>query len=278
MRFGAGMIDIRGNEAFRVDSNDIQSAPDSNANNPPEFPRATTTRTVAENSVASTRVGLPVAATDTEDTSLTYSLEGEAAHALTIDDDGQLRVAEGAVLDHETNPTFQVEVKATDSSGATSSTAVTVTVTDVLDPNVVLIMADDVGYEVFGAYGSKQYSTPKIDAISAAGIRFTNAHTNPCCDGSRLEFMTGKSNVRNYAGPNVLALTEYTFMDLFQDGGYRTGAAGKWGFNDGESGQKTQPSDKFDEFCMWNTSITEANWRLSDVSGRYWEPRISVQR
>ena len=255
-------------------SSDLTQLTTTDANDPPAF-SGPATRTVAENSAASTLVGLPVAATDTDDTSLTYTIEGESADAFTIDANGQLRVAEGAVLDHESNPTIVVTVKAADSSEATDSTEVTVTVTDVWDPNVVLIIADDVGYELFGAHGSKQYRTPNIDAISAAGVRFNNAHANPCCDGSKLEVMTGKSNVRNYAGPDVLAPSEYTFMDLFQDSIYTTGAAGKWGFNGGTPDQITQPSDKFDEFCMWNTSLTEQVAGLSDPSSRYWEPRIS---
>ena len=247
----------------------------SNANNPPEFPGATTTRSVAENSDTSTLIGLPVAAADSEETSLTYSIEGEAADALTVDAAGQLRVAEGAVLDHESRPTLIGTVTATDSVGATASIEVTVSVTDVWDPNVVLIMADDVGPEIFGAYGGTHYYTPEIDAIANGGVLFTNAHANPCCDGSRLEFMTGKSNVRNYPGPNVAPPSEYTFIDLFREGGYRTGAAGKWGFNSAEPGQNTHPSDKFDESCMWNTSETEADQDQPGSTNRYWEPRIS---
>ena len=247
----------------------------SSANNAPEFPGATTTRSVAENSDTFTLVGLPVAATDSEDSTLTYSIEGEATAALTVDAAGQLRVAEGAVLDHESRPTLIGTVTATDSVGATASIEVTVSVTDVWDPNVVLIMADDVGPEIFGAYGGTHYYTPEIDAIANGGVLFTNAHANPCCDGSRLEFMTGKSNVRNYPGPNVAPPSEYTFIDLFREGGYRTGAAGKWGFNSAEPGQNTHPSDKFDESCMWNTSETEADQDQPGSTNRYWEPRIS---
>ena len=53
-------------------------------------------------------------------------------------------------------------------------------------PNILLIMADDVGYECFSSYGSKEYSTPRLDALAAEGIRFENCHSTPLCTPSRL--------------------------------------------------------------------------------------------
>ena len=64
--------------------------------------------------------------------------------------------------------------------------------------NVVMIMADDVGYECFGCYGSREYRTPRIDALAAEGIRFANCHSTPLCTPSRvnLSTMTGRSTTR----------------------------------------------------------------------------------
>ncbi|MCK5174469.1 MAG: sulfatase-like hydrolase/transferase, partial [Planctomycetes bacterium] len=45
--------------------------------------------------------------------------------------------------------------------------------------NVILIMADDVGFECFSSYGSREYSTPRLDALAADGIRFENCHSTP---------------------------------------------------------------------------------------------------
>ena len=50
--------------------------------------------------------------------------------------------------------------------------------------NVVLIMADDVGYECFGSYGSRQYNTPQLDRLADSGVRFTNCFSTPLCTPS----------------------------------------------------------------------------------------------
>ncbi len=63
--------------------------------------------------------------------------------------------------------------------------------------NVILIMTDDQGYEVFGCYGSKQYRTPRIDHLAQTGMRFNHCYSQPVCVPSRVKIMTGKSNVRN---------------------------------------------------------------------------------
>ena len=52
--------------------------------------------------------------------------------------------------------------------------------------NIVLIMADDVGYECFSAYGSKEFSTPRLDTLAAKGIRFDHCHSTPLCTPSRV--------------------------------------------------------------------------------------------
>ena len=83
--------------------------------------------------------------------------------------------------DHDEDNVYGVAVVATDASGMSTTKEVTVTVLDVNDPNVVFIMADDVGYEAFGAYGSTQYSTRRLDEIARKGVRFTNAFSLPMC-------------------------------------------------------------------------------------------------
>ena len=83
--------------------------------------------------------------------------------------------------DADADNDYEVTVTATDASTASAGIDVTVTVTDVNDPSFVLIMADDAGHEVFGAYGSTQYNTPRLDAIAAEGVRFDNVHSTPIC-------------------------------------------------------------------------------------------------
>jgi arylsulfatase A len=64
-------------------------------------------------------------------------------------------------------------------------------------PNVILIMADDMGYECLGAYGSTEYSTPHLDKLAQNGIRVTQCHAQPLCTPSRVKIMTGKYNFIN---------------------------------------------------------------------------------
>ncbi|MCB9383649.1 MAG: sulfatase-like hydrolase/transferase [Bryobacterales bacterium] len=134
-------------------------------------------------------------------------------------------------------------------------------------PNVVLIMADDVGYECFGFSGSKQYATPQLDRIADSGVRFRNAFSTPLCTPSRVTIMTGKSNVRNYVDFGALSPGETTFAKLFHDAGYATAIAGKWQLQGSADAAGTPPAEAgFDTYCLWNTPLTKRP--------RYWTPSI----
>ncbi|MGB1817962.1 MAG: sulfatase-like hydrolase/transferase, partial [Rubripirellula sp.] len=78
-------------------------------------------------------------------------------------------------------------------------------------PNVVLIMADDMGYEALSANGSESCKTPNLDKLAAGGIRFTNCFANPLCTPSRAKLMTGQYNVRNYVKFGLLDRGQITF-------------------------------------------------------------------
>ena len=106
-------------------------------------------------------------------------------------------------------------------------------------PNIVLIVADDLGWGELGCQGNREIPTPNIDALAAAGVRFTNAYvTAPICSPSRAGFLTGRYQQRfghefNTGGattspPNFgLALTEKTLGDRLKPAGYATGWFGK---------------------------------------------------
>ena len=133
-------------------------------------------------------------------------------------------------------------------------------------PNVVLIMADDVGYECFGAYGSRQYQTPRIDKLADGGVRFTNCYATPLCTPSRVSLMTGASNVRNYADFGSLLPDQYTIANLFGDAGYATAVAGKWQLQGSQDVEGVPAGHGFDTYCLWNTSMTERR--------RFWNPSL----
>ena len=164
---------------------------------------------------------------------------------------------------------YEVTVTATDASASSASIDVTVTVTDVNDPSIVLIMADDVGYESFGAYGSTQYDTPRLDEIAAEGCRFTRAYSKPVCSPTRVALMTGKSNVRNYVDWAVLRTDEYTFADLFSDAGYATAIGGKWQLHGGNAIEPGQAAGRgFDAYCLYDTALALV------AAGPYWNPAL----
>ena len=104
-------------------------------------------------------------------------------------------------------------------------------------PDVIVILADDLGYGDTGVYGSKIAKTPNIDALAASGIRFTDAYvTNPVCAPSRAGLMTGRYQQRfgyefNPVGRDRaggMSLHEITIAQIMKSAGYATGAVGKW--------------------------------------------------
>lgn len=95
-------------------------------------------------------------------------------------------------------------------------------------PNVILIMADDFGFECVTANGGQSYSTPHLDRLAATGMRFENCHVQPLCTPTRAQLMTGLYNVRNYIDFGTLDPKATTFGNLLQRAGYATGIGGKW--------------------------------------------------
>ncbi len=71
-------------------------------------------------------------------------------------------------------------------------------------PNVILIMADDLGSETLGCYGGVSYETPVLDRLAQNGVRFANAHALPLCTPTRVSLMTGKYNWRNWHSFGIL--------------------------------------------------------------------------
>ena len=145
------------------------------------------------------------------------------------------------------------------------------------NPNVILIMADDIGYEGLGINGSLSYNTPNLDALASNGVNFTNAIANPLCTPSRVKIMTGKYNYKNYDYFTHLNSSEKTFGNLFKENGYETAIVGKWQLN----GLKISEIDQsikedntrpykfgFDEYCLWQLTKTK------DFGERFANPLI----
>jgi arylsulfatase A-like enzyme len=104
-------------------------------------------------------------------------------------------------------------------------------------PNIVFILADDIGYGDFSCYGATKVKTPNIDRLAARGMRFTDAHSaSAVCTPSRYALMTGQYAWRNPAGDHILPGNAplsippgtLTVPALLRAAGYRTAAVGKW--------------------------------------------------
>jgi arylsulfatase A len=115
-------------------------------------------------------------------------------------------------------------------------------------PNIILILADDLGYETLGADGGTSYRTPQLDKLAATGVRFTHCFVQPLCTPTRVQLMTGRYNVRNYISFGNMDPQAVTFANLLRQAGYATCITGKW-----QLGRDRELPKKFgfDEYCLW---------------------------
>ncbi|HKK75246.1 MAG TPA: sulfatase-like hydrolase/transferase [Saprospiraceae bacterium] len=137
--------------------------------------------------------------------------------------------------------------------------------------NIVLIMADDLGYETIAANGGTSYQTPAIDQLAANGLRFNHCYAQPLCTPSRVQIMTGIYNVRNYVRFGLLEKSQITFGHLFQDAGYATCVIGKWQL--GKAPNSPQLAG-FDQHCLWQ--VREGRMDSTGRDTRFSQPVLEV--
>ena len=136
-------------------------------------------------------------------------------------------------------------------------------------PNVIFILADDLGYGDLSCYGQTKFQTPNIDKLATSGIRFTS-HYSGCTVSapSRSALMTGLNTGHTYIrgnkemqpeGQEPLPDEVYTVAELYKEAGYATGAFGKWGL--GGPGTEGVPEKQgFDEFFGFNCQALAHNY------------------
>lgn len=137
-------------------------------------------------------------------------------------------------------------------------------VTNREQPNVIVILADDLGYGDLECYGAKNVQTPNVNRLAGEGIRFTNAHTVAATSTpSRYSLLTGEYAWRrpdtDVAAGNagmIIRPEQYTMADMFKNAGYTTCAIGKWHLG---LGDKTGQQD-------WNAPLPAA---LGDLGFDY---------
>ena len=120
-------------------------------------------------------------------------------------------------------------------------------------PNILFIVADDMGYADCGAHGCRDIPTPNLDALAASGVRFTDGYvTGAVCSPSRCSLMTGRYQQRDGvpdwipAGKRGMNADVPTIADYLRNAGYRTALVGKWHL--GEQEECNPLNRGFDEF------------------------------
>ncbi|MBL9142298.1 MAG: sulfatase [Verrucomicrobiaceae bacterium] len=143
--------------------------------------------------------------------------------------------------------------------------AVFVGITHASTPNIVFVLADDLGYGDLHCFGAKDVQTPNLDKFASEGLKLTNcyaAHAN--CSPSRTAIITGRTptrvGVRDWIpeeSPVHLRRSEITIATLLHNAGYATAHVGKWHLN-GEFNQPTQPQPGDHGFDHWFSTHNNA--------------------
>ena len=144
-------------------------------------------------------------------------------------------------------------------------------------PNVVLILIDDLSHYGITAYGANkisstegyftdvEFETPRIDSLAKDGLRCDYAYAYPLCEPSRIALMSGMNNIRNYHQCKSQHASDITFGDLFQRAGYTTCIVGKWKQTRGTTathGKDYICEFGWDEFCCFD--VVYEGYRMMD--------------
>ncbi|TDB67905.1 arylsulfatase [Arundinibacter roseus] len=134
-------------------------------------------------------------------------------------------------------------------------------------PNIIFILADDLGYGDLGAYGQKKIKTPNLDKMAANGMKFTDFYTgNTVCAPSRCALMTGKHMGHAYIRGNgeiPLRAEDVIIAQKLKTAGYRTGMFGKWGL--GVAGTPGAPNLKGWDSYFGLTHHVDAHFQQPDT-------------
>ncbi|MCK5114572.1 MAG: arylsulfatase [Phycisphaerae bacterium] len=140
-------------------------------------------------------------------------------------------------------------------------------------PNVIYILADDLGYADAGCYGQEKIKTPNIDKMAAEGMRFTQHYSgSTVCAPARCSLMTGQHTGHCYIrGNSSVALRDedVTVAEIFKQAGYKTACIGKWGL--GEIGTTGHPNDQGFDYYYGYLSQSAAHHYYPDTSDPIWE-------
>lgn len=159
-------------------------------------------------------------------------------------------------------------------------------------PNIILILADDLGAKEISCYGHEEHRTPNLDRMAAEGVRFETFYANPLCTPTRVALMTGQYGFHNgFLGmadpafkpapdsPQSQIGNHFSHADLLKSRGYATALVGKWQLS-GELPTLIRDAG-FDEYRMWayDHNLPEgvkhpAHEKALGNACRYWHPSI----
>jgi len=145
-------------------------------------------------------------------------------------------------------------------------------------PNLVLILADDLGYEGLGCYGGVSYETPNLDELAAGGLRFDRCFATPLFTQSRVQLLTGRYPFRTgwndfiekrpWGRRFLDPAKERTFAHVLKDAGYATAVAGKWQLCYFATHPDHARACGFDSSFLWSFMVD------GKESNRYWNPSV----
>jgi arylsulfatase A-like enzyme len=146
-------------------------------------------------------------------------------------------------------------------------------------PNILLIFADDIGYEALNCYGGQDFETPRLNRMAEQGLRFSRAYTSPVCTPSRVSLHTGLY-VNRHGHDTVLPVhlgtdkaVDFqkmpTFAQQIRANGYETSLTGKWQLATLQRHPNHIRDAGFDFWCAWQI------WRGGEKTDRHWNPTFN---
>ncbi len=161
-------------------------------------------------------------------------------------------------------------------------------------PNLIVILADDLGAKELSCYGNRKHSTPNLDRLAATGVQFDTAYTACICHPTRFEIMTGQygctNGVYHFPGspggpdpssPEEQITSHLTFGKVLKQAGYATALSGKWQLT-GKLPNLIYETG-FDEYCMWAYAhnlpegvVHTGGFEGKNKTSRYWHPSILI--
>lgn len=146
-------------------------------------------------------------------------------------------------------------------------------------PNLLLIFADDIGYEALNCYGGLDFDTPRLNEMAKQGMRFSRAYTSPVCTPSRVSLHTGLY-VNRHGHSEVLQVHQGTakkvdfekmptFAQQIRAAGYLTSVTGKWQLATLEKHPDHIRHAGFDSWCVWQI------WKDGQKTGRHWDATLN---